>query len=293
MRPQDFEKQIKILDDKNESSTATIKKNLQDSLSSEVKQAKKPFVKKVVQATEQALQILDIQQSNSDPGVDEDGERIAPTSSLAITIQTAEDNLISKKSVQFETVIMPESYFFDVSDNQLLCAGMDGHIHAVDLNDANPIATPVGIKHPTYVSCVGVLQSEKEQAYLSSSAENVYVWNKVTGEQKTFPIAESKVIMSVIGLENGWVACADRIGRLYLFDPADPAKRVYEYDDGHPKFAGEERLTKLNLQNEMLIQTDRFGGQKKQFDLQTVMSNLKPHQALSETAYRARKPSSV
>lgn len=135
--------------------------------------------------------------------------------------------------------------------------------------------------HAAYVTDAGTLKSGM---HFSSSLVSIFLYDQ--NLKKTDEI-NIKGIMSAKELDNGWLACCDRIGRLYLINPKEP-KKVYEYDDGEPKFKeGENRLTKLRVEGGKLIQSSNT--RSKEFDLNTLMTGKKAFVERSETDVREQE----
>lgn len=274
-------------------STTTIQRNFQQHVPVSVVQPRpavdyqQPVIPAKVtpqQAQHPQLLKINIEQIDAEPILHKTTNKpFYSKSSLNITISTADKTV--NKTVEFDTAIVTDT--LKVNNNtKLVCGGRDGYIYTVDLTKPRPIPERQGEHHTSFLN-IGKIKIGNIETYFSRSAEDVFIYNQSTDTLEKFSIPGSKMIMSVVGLENGWVACADRVGRVYLFNPNDPAKKIYDYEDGSSKFEGDERLSKLSLQNGMLIQSDRFGNQAKPLDLPTIMHNMKPHQSQSEVDYRS------
>jgi hypothetical protein len=149
------------------------------------------------------------------------------------------------------------AHYFNETKNTLLFPGIDGFLHKIDLNKKNPVPERMGDQHTTeyvrkngetrthgsYVTSVGILKFEGQEKTISSSAECVYIWDQHMKNPEKIQIPGSRVIKSVVGLNDGYIACTDRAGQLYVIGPN---KQIYKC--GRPQQVIKEKLDRRGRQ---------------------------------------------
>jgi hypothetical protein len=124
----------------------------------------------------------------------------------------------------------------------------------LDLNHPEQPPVSVGPTHKSYISSLDTFKRENKELIITTSADNVHVWDKSEKYNQTINIPGSRVITSAVGLDNGWMACTNRLGFLYFIDPQN---NVYKYNDRETadmKRAKSEKLSALSIQDGKLVQ---------------------------------------
>lgn len=178
-----------------------------------------------------------------------------------IHLSVSSDRQIKSFDLRADTEILNT---FIKDKNILMLSGGNGFIYKLDATSPQQKLEQIGGLHKSYVTSVGSLKRPGEkECCISSSANSVYLWDKEMKKAEIITIPNcNKVITSVVGLNNGCIACVDRLGSIFVIDAE---KNVHTIEEKFPTTSAESTGKQVNLsrlsinQQGKLVQHDKEG----------------------------------